>query len=654
MASDTALLDNALLPFYSTAVADLVAATSMTTAASANSAISSPLSSVNAAGLGLNLQPLLNGAALIYQHYPCLIHPHLLAAAAAAAAATTTAASSMCSSPTTSTNTMTSSALASSLPLAPYNHDTAIHSFVPLNVHNPKFGSNKANRPDQHILNTSAASYATSNSSSSSCTTVNRIAHHNNVGSSMSLTQSGTTNGTVCMKFGSIYPSNVRRQLVEVGTQTVELPPELASNTFPVDDSTSPASGEVCESSLSSNSPDSSIIADELFSVDENNSSLIDDPSNGPLGPKVSEIRESDTECHSSRENGPRSNSERLLSSPSLTYNDVNNAKIWQFYIENKQTEDTYIRKIQLRNALHVMFAKYYTNCGLHIVGSSINSFGTEQSDMDLCLTISTKDLQSKKDAKHVLEQLLNNIGQCSYIKDGYIINARIPILKFRDSLSGVDCDVNMNNVVGIYNTHLMAYYSRIDWRVKPLVMFVKAWAQANDIHDASKGRLSTYCYILLVIQYLQAGCHPHILPCLQQRFPVLFTYDRPIREIDLRPQLPWDELRSQNTMSLFELFEGFLEYYNDFDFRQQAVSVRQGRPLPLDIALKQMPPYEQLLTMRNFYMYVEEPFSRANVARSLFGESVYFKIRQCFRNSYNALRQKKDLSLLINCKKSH
>ncbi|KAA0194057.1 Poly(A) RNA polymerase GLD2, partial [Fasciolopsis buskii] len=193
------------------------------------------------------------------------------------------------------------------------------------------------------------------------------------------------------------------------------------------------------------------------------------------------------------------------------------------------------------------------------------------------------------------------------FIRNLNLIRAKVPILKFRDTLAGVDCDLNVNNVVGIYNTHLLAMYTKIDWRVRPLGMFVKYWAQRMDIHDGSRGRLSTYPLLLMLIHYLQAACTPPILPNLQAKFPKIFNYACPLAELDMRLELPWAELRSNNPASLAELFVGFIHYYtNEFDFSRWAVSVRNGAPLPIDMAIRRLPPHEQAHTARSFKVFVE------------------------------------------------
>lgn len=42
------------------------------------------------------------------------------------------------------------------------------------------------------------------------------------------------------------------------------------------------------------------------------------------------------------------------------------------------------------------------------------------------------------------------------------------------------------------------------DWRVRPLVLYIKKWARFHDINDASKATISSYSLCLMLIHYLQ------------------------------------------------------------------------------------------------------------------------------------------------------
>lgn len=47
------------------------------------------------------------------------------------------------------------------------------------------------------------------------------------------------------------------------------------------------------------------------------------------------------------------------------------------------------------------------------------------------------------------------------FIEQLELIQAKVPILKFRDAMQNLEVDLNCNNAVGIRNTHLLYCYSR-------------------------------------------------------------------------------------------------------------------------------------------------------------------------------------------------
>lgn len=87
---------------------------------------------------------------------------------------------------------------------------------------------------------------------------------------------------------------------------------------------------------------------------------------------------------------------------------------------------------------------------------------------------------------------------------DPHVILAKVPILKFKGAKNGFEVDLNCNNAVGIRNTHMLHCYTQLDWRVRPLVIIVKIWAQLNNINDAKNMTISSYSLALMVIHYLQ------------------------------------------------------------------------------------------------------------------------------------------------------
>lgn len=104
--------------------------------------------------------------------------------------------------------------------------------------------------------------------------------------------------------------------------------------------------------------------------------------------------------------------------------------------------------------------------------------------------------------------------------------------------------DICLYNLLARENTRMLSFYASLDRRVKvtghiihfyfvikELGYLVKLFAKICDIGDASKGSLSSYAYILMMVFYLQqvswstltqssAQVSPPVLPVLQQIYP--------------------------------------------------------------------------------------------------------------------------------------
>ena len=141
---------------------------------------------------------------------------------------------------------------------------------------------------------------------------------------------------------------------------------------------------------------------------------------------------------------------------------------------------------------------------------------------------------------------------------------------------------MSVNNPVCIRNTNLLYVYSQLDWRVRPLVVAIKAWAKAKGINEARNLTMSSYLISLMVVHFLQCGVDgPPVLPSLQALHPDVFHPDSYIFDLPFTESpLPFAH-SSQNTKSLGELFGEFFAYYNaKFDFSKDVGSVRTGKRL--------------------------------------------------------------------------
>lgn len=95
----------------------------------------------------------------------------------------------------------------------------------------------------------------------------------------------------------------------------------------------------------------------------------------------------------------------------------------------------------------------------------------------------------------------------------------RAPIenqLEFPKSGVGIQCDINFSNPLALHNTLLLKCYSLCDPRIRPMILFVKAWAKRRKINSPYHGTLSSYGYVLMVLHYVVNIANPPIAPNLQ------------------------------------------------------------------------------------------------------------------------------------------
>ncbi|XP_028980218.1 poly(A) RNA polymerase GLD2 isoform X4 [Esox lucius] len=245
--------------------------------------------------------------------------------------------------------------------------------------------------------------------------------------------------------------------------------------------------------------------------------------------------------------------------------------------------------------------------------------------------------VDQRNDAVYVLSLIQQLFYRLSYIERPQLIRAKVPILKFRDKVSGVEFDLNVNNTVGIRNTFLLRSYANTEQRVRPIILVIKRWARHHGINDASKGTLSSYTLVLMVLHYLQTLPEP-VIPSLQKEYPECFS---PTMEIHLVPERPKDIplYSSSNDASLGELLLGFLKYYASvFSWDKQVISVREAKALPKSNSLE----------WRDKFICVEEPFDGTNTARAVHEKVKFDAIKAQFTESWQVLQLRKDLNFIL------
>jgi len=248
------------------------------------------------------------------------------------------------------------------------------------------------------------------------------------------------------------------------------------------------------------------------------------------------------------------------------------------------------MKKIEERNKLlsrlRAIFENGFPgqNPQLFLYGSSSNGLTIKKADIDLCFKI---ELKKEEEVPLIIDKLANILENENFIILLTLPWARCPIIKFKDPETNIKIDVCLNNELALRNTKLIADYINLDIRAKQLGYIIKYWAKRRKINDPYTGTLSSYAFIILLINFLQR-CDPPILPCLQQIREDNLTEEDTAFYIDgydcyyYYPNV--EELKNfgnQNKESLGALLIGFFHLYaEELDYRNDVVSIRTGRYL--------------------------------------------------------------------------
>jgi len=166
------------------------------------------------------------------------------------------------------------------------------------------------------------------------------------------------------------------------------------------------------------------------------------------------------------------------------------------------------------------------------------------------------------------------------------VTKAKVPIVRFFHLPSQLEGDISLYNCLALRNTLLLRTYANIDPRVQALGYIVKVFAKYCDIGDASRGSLSSYAYVLMMLHYLQRT-QPPVIPILQEvmdqtgRRPVLVDgWDTYFYSDFHKLPFIWKEF-GKNKQTLHDLWLGFLRYYTEaFDAKNFVIQMRRFEPM--------------------------------------------------------------------------
>ncbi|KAL3814887.1 hypothetical protein ACJIZ3_016155 [Penstemon smallii] len=258
--------------------------------------------------------------------------------------------------------------------------------------------------------------------------------------------------------------------------------------------------------------------------------------------------------------------------------NDINrlNAPFLTMFESLIPPNEEKVKQKQLLTVLEKLVSKEYPEARLFLYGSCANSFGFSKSDIDVCLAMELQNV----DKSDILLKLADIFESNNLQNVQALTRARVPIVKLMDPVTGISCDICINNVLAVVNTKLLRDYAQIDERLRQLVFIVKHWAKSRQVNETYHGTLSSYAYVLMCIHFLQQR-RPAILPCLQGMETTYFA------NVDNVECAYFDQVEklhnygSRNGESIAQLVWAFFHYWAYcHDYANDVISVRTGRTL--------------------------------------------------------------------------
>lgn len=287
-----------------------------------------------------------------------------------------------------------------------------------------------------------------------------------------------------------------------------------------------------------------------------------------------------------------------------------------------QQTDEESKKQKQFLALLENHVHKEWPAASLHVFGSAANSFGLKNSDIDVCILMDGPYYVQKSVNKSEILLKLTRILRLENFQDvEAVTSARVPIVKCKDPVTGISCDICVNNLLAVINTKLLGHYAQIDSRLQQLAFIVKQWAKSRRINKTYHGTLSSYAYVLMCIHFLQRRT-PAILPCLQG---LDSTFEQYVDNTECAYFDQVEELHnfgSRNRESIAQLVWEFFNYWAyHHDYANHVISVRTGRLLS-----KMAKRWNWSTRFDRHLMCIEDPFEIShNLGRSVDAFSLGF-----------------------------
>ena len=154
--------------------------------------------------------------------------------------------------------------------------------------------------------------------------------------------------------------------------------------------------------------------------------------------------------------------------------------------------------------------------------GSVTQCTCNENSDLEMTILTKNYERCNEKFIFDLFEKILDNISKNTSSEfdpylEGIRTTKRTILLLLIHKESKAKIEINCNNFFSVMNSTLIRNYLTYDARALILINTIKDWSKQKEINSNSKLFLSSYCYTLMTIFFLQSMKNP-LLPIISSR----------------------------------------------------------------------------------------------------------------------------------------
>ncbi|KAF8066819.1 hypothetical protein FPV67DRAFT_1496629 [Lyophyllum atratum] len=244
-----------------------------------------------------------------------------------------------------------------------------------------------------------------------------------------------------------------------------------------------------------------------------------------------------------------------------------------------------------VQDTIQEQYGKRYT---VETFGSARYDVSLPKSDLDLVIIDPERQHGFEPDCQlppiYNVRKLARILREAGFREIQCIPNAAVPIVKFKDPRTRLECDINVNERLGLLNSDLLKAYCDASPLLRPMLMLIKLWAKPLGLNSPSPFRevpsFSSYALALMTIGFLQTR---GLLPNLQGNLPPLqpdikgsifrtrkFKGKSALCDVRYQPKLLDWHPRSNTTLRM-AVQDWFSYWCHEFRYADQIVSIRHG-----------------------------------------------------------------------------